>query len=404
MGFSVHNEIVVAEGGVTAWLTILGAWLVFFATLGYLYSFGVYQDFYTRFLLSTHTPGKIAWIGSLQLMMPFFLGAISGKLFDAGYFYVLEISGAIVFTVSLFLSSLVQPQSYYQVFLSQGVGMGLGLGLTFVPTAAIAVHHFKRRRALATGIALSGGAIGSVIFPISIHLIPSIGYAKTVRASACIVLGFLIIGNLLMRTSYPSKDITEKATKPDIKGFFTDPPYLLSNLGALLANFGIFFPMIYLQLYAIQHRIDPNLAFYSISLLNGMGAIGRVGGNFLADMYGPFNVFVPCTIINAGMIFAIFGIKTKEALIVFSIVFGLISGAWLSLSISGLATLARRPDEVGARTGIALAFSSFGALGAAPAQGSLLTDMFLWDKAIIFSGVCALKRVSMLRSMLTRPI
>jgi MFS family permease len=49
--------------------------------------------------------------------------------------------------------------------------MGLGLGLTFVPTASIAVHHFKRRRALATGIALSGGAIGSVIFPISECLI-----------------------------------------------------------------------------------------------------------------------------------------------------------------------------------------------------------------------------------------
>ncbi|KAF8950238.1 hypothetical protein BDZ97DRAFT_1934357 [Flammula alnicola] len=58
----------------------------------------------------------------------------------------------------------------------------------------------------------------------------------------------------------------------------------------------------------------------------------------------------------------------------------------LSLSIACLATLARRPNEVGARTGIALAISSFGALGAAPSQGTLLTDMFLWDKPIIFSG------------------
>jgi hypothetical protein len=42
-----------------------------------------------------------------------------------------------------------------------------------------------------------------------------------------------------------------------------------------------------------------------------------------------------------------------------------------------------------ARTGIALAIGSFGALGAAPTQGSLLTDAFLWHKAIIFSGVRA---------------
>jgi hypothetical protein len=59
-----------------------------------------WSDFYTRFLLSSHSPGKIAWIGSLQLMMPFFLGAVSGKLFDAGHFHVLEVSGGIIFTLS----------------------------------------------------------------------------------------------------------------------------------------------------------------------------------------------------------------------------------------------------------------------------------------------------------------
>jgi hypothetical protein len=59
----------------------------------------------------------------------------------------------------------------------------------------------------------------------------------------------------------------------------------------------------------VQGLGKSNLIFtYQISLLNGMGALGRVGANFLADMYGPFNVFVPCTIINAALIFAIFGV------------------------------------------------------------------------------------------------
>jgi hypothetical protein len=45
--------------------------------------------------------------------------------------------------------------------------MGVGLGFTFVPTVSVTVHHFKRRRALATGVALSGSSTGAVIFPIS---------------------------------------------------------------------------------------------------------------------------------------------------------------------------------------------------------------------------------------------
>lgn len=76
----------------------------------------------------------------------------------------------------------------------------------------------------------------------------------------------------------------------------------------------------------------------------------------------------------------------------------------LSISVASLATLARHPNEVGyvivttrcvlvfhyenrARTGLALALSSFGSLGAAPVQGALLGPEFDWNKPIIFSGV-----------------
>jgi hypothetical protein len=33
-------------------------------------------------------------------MMPFALGIVSGKLFDNGYFHLLQITGGIIFTVS----------------------------------------------------------------------------------------------------------------------------------------------------------------------------------------------------------------------------------------------------------------------------------------------------------------
>jgi MFS family permease len=80
--------------------------------------------------------------------------------------------------------SLAKPHQYYQVrtlllsfgfsglisrkiFLSQGLGMGLGFALIFVPSIAVQSRYYKRRRALATGIILSGNSVGGVIFPIS---------------------------------------------------------------------------------------------------------------------------------------------------------------------------------------------------------------------------------------------
>ncbi|KAJ7468149.1 hypothetical protein FB451DRAFT_1177774 [Mycena latifolia] len=88
----------------------------------YLYSFGVYENFYALKYLNNHSPSSIAyadmsavvvhpncqlyrWIGSFQLMMPFALGLVSGKLFDKGHFYALEITGGLIFTLSFVFRS-----------------------------------------------------------------------------------------------------------------------------------------------------------------------------------------------------------------------------------------------------------------------------------------------------------
>jgi len=52
--------------------------------------------------------------------------------------------------------SLAQPHHFYQNFLAQGVGMGFAMGMMFMPALGIPSHYFKRRRALAMGIVLSG--------------------------------------------------------------------------------------------------------------------------------------------------------------------------------------------------------------------------------------------------------
>jgi hypothetical protein len=45
-----------------------------------------------------------------------------------------------------------------------------------------------------------------------------------------------------------------------------------------------------------------------IAILNASSAIGRVLGNYLADLFGPFNVQVPCTLFTGATIFAVLGV------------------------------------------------------------------------------------------------
>lgn len=61
-----------------------------------------------------------------------------------------------------------------------------------------------------------------------------VGFKKAVQATGYVILGCLVIGNALVRTAYPSKSVSEKVEKPNIIGFFTDPPYVWAVLGYVI--------------------------------------------------------------------------------------------------------------------------------------------------------------------------
>lgn len=56
----------VPDGGTAAWLTVLGCFLAFFASFGFVTGFGVFQAYYEA-VLPTHSSDDISWIGSFQL-------------------------------------------------------------------------------------------------------------------------------------------------------------------------------------------------------------------------------------------------------------------------------------------------------------------------------------------------
>ncbi|KAJ6473856.1 MFS general substrate transporter [Mycena sanguinolenta] len=286
------------------------SWLVLFSTFGFAYAFGVFEDFYVRVYLSDPSPSSISWIGSVQLMLPYFLAPFVGK-----------------------------------IFLAQGIGMGIGIALTFLPSITILSHHFKRHRALASGIALSGSSIGAAIFPIVLKEenllylhIPHLGFATAIRVSGAVLKPCLVVGNLLMRTHLPPKpqrlSIAEAMERA--KSFFADPPYVWCILGFFLGFIGLYFPVVYIQLFSLQHGINPSIAFYSVTMLNASGTLFRLFGTHWADIYGPFTFAVICSL-----------------------------GVWAMLGM-------------------------IGALISAPIQGALLGEGFHWIRPIAFSAVTGL--------------
>lgn len=121
-------------------------------------SFGSFEQFYDQRLLERSSASTNAWISTLSTFLLLICGVLTGPAYDVGYLRVLIVSGSLVTVFALMMLSL--STELYQVFLTHGVLFGLGCGLLYVPSLAMVIQAFQRRRAIAVGLGMSGASIG----------------------------------------------------------------------------------------------------------------------------------------------------------------------------------------------------------------------------------------------------
>jgi len=87
--------------------------------------------------------------------------------------------------VALILLSFLQPGQFWAVFLTQGLLMGLTIAFGVQPALTVVGQHFKKRQALAMGLATTGSSLGGIGFPLMFErLVPIIGFSNALRMAA----------------------------------------------------------------------------------------------------------------------------------------------------------------------------------------------------------------------------
>jgi MFS family permease len=172
-------------------------------TWGFIGTFGVFQSYYATSL--GRPPADISWIGSFQIFLLFFIGTLTGRLTDAGFFRAVFFVGTILQLLGIFSSSFA-GESYWQLFMAQGVCMGLGNGFLFCPSMAIVSTYFSKKRALAIGIVACGSATGGLVFPsVARQLLPTVGFAWTMRTIGFLQLATLVVCNIFFKPRLPPR-------------------------------------------------------------------------------------------------------------------------------------------------------------------------------------------------------
>lgn len=94
------------EGGLQAWLVVLGAWCALLAAPGLMNSIATFQTYIGTHQLSSYDEGTIGWIFSLYSAFTFFCGIYIGPLFDRYGPRWLILPGSICIVASMMLLSV----------------------------------------------------------------------------------------------------------------------------------------------------------------------------------------------------------------------------------------------------------------------------------------------------------
>ncbi|KAK8104506.1 uncharacterized protein PG998_011539 [Apiospora kogelbergensis] len=424
------------DGGLRGWCAVLGSWLFQFSMIGTLTAFGSYQTFYQAHWLPAYSESAIAWVGSTQLFLEFFLGVVGGLLLDGGRWRLAVGGGSLLFAFSFFMLSLCRPGQYAPVFLSQGVGMGVGLGFAFLPLHGIIARHFTRRRSLAMGIITTGTSLGGFAFSVLASKLfnTRLGFAWTVRVCAFIALGCIVLGNLLMseprvkeketlvapantssadmairETKVPLSspeggvgDAAQESAGSDVEAsgaddkprtipqLLRDPAYLAIISSGFIAGLGLYFPMFVIQSFALEHGTSPDIADWLLSIMNLSGVLGRTIPNWLADRYGTLEVYIPCTAVAGGLVIALGACISPGSIIVFSLLYGFFAGSIVSLYFPTVVALDPHVTSAGARLGIACLPVGFAALVGTPIAEVIIGKDNQWWHGVGFAGATEL--------------
>ncbi|KAJ5128854.1 uncharacterized protein N7443_005968 [Penicillium atrosanguineum] len=372
------------DGGLTAWLQVLCMHFTFFNSWGVSNSFSVFEQLYTAELGKSSS--EIAWIGSVQVSLLFFLGAFAGRATDAGYFRIVYTTGAFLQVFGLFMLSLCK--TYWQIFLAQAVCMGLGNGLTFAPGLAIMSSHFARHRAVAVGMAAAGAATGGLIYPVLVDQLlytQQIGFGWTVRAAGLVMLITQMPGLFLYKPRFEAR-----ASGPWIDwSAFKEAPFVFFTLSMFLNFWGLYFAFFFLGNFA-RDRIGVENTMPFILILNGVGIVGRIVPSILGDrLTGKLNILVPLSLSAAIVIFAWIAVDSVGGLYAFTVVYGLVGGAAQSLFPATASTMTPDLRRIGTRIGMILSIVGFATLTGPAIDGVLIQRMNgSFTGAQAFSGSC----------------
>jgi MFS transporter, OFA family, oxalate/formate antiporter len=322
------------------WFVVAGAFAVTFVGFGSAYTFSAFlHSLQTDFAASR---GSVSLVFSLAGFLYFALGIVSGPLADRWGARLLSTLGMVFIGVGLCAASLARTLG--QVYVAYGLGVGLGVGCSYVPALGAVQRWFVRRRGFASGLAVSGIGVGTLVMPpLASFCIGALGWrhAYLVLGLIAAVVGvgaaLLIENDPRHRGLAPDGEALQPGARAELPAGLSVREAMKSRrfislcAACLICSFGIFVPFVHLIPYALDHGVPQASAV----LLLGAVGVGSTAGRFflggLADGLGRERALVLMFVGMAGALLIWMFSTAFWGMTAFALVYGVFYGGFVAV-------------------------------------------------------------------------
>ena len=322
------------------WFVVAGAFAVTFVGFGSAYTFSAFlHSLQTDFAASR---GSVSLVFSLAGFLYFALGIVSGPLADRWGARLLSTLGMVLIGVGLCAASLARTLG--QVYVAYGLGVGLGVGCSYVPALGAVQRWFVKRRGFASGLAVSGIGVGTLVMPpLASFCIGALGWrhAYLVLGLIAVVVGvgaaLLIENDPRDRGLAPDGEALQSGIGAELPAGFSLRQAMRSRrfislyAACLICSFGIFVPFVHLIPYALDHGVPQA----SAALLLGAVGVGSTAGRFflggLADGLGRERALLLMFVGMAGALLIWMFSTAFWGMTVFALVYGVFYGGFVAV-------------------------------------------------------------------------
>ena len=324
---------------------------------------------------------------------------LGGKLTAKLSIRTVVIIGGVILSAGFLLASFVTPDTYWMLWLGDGVMGGTGMGFTYSTTIACAQNWFPEKKGFVTGLIVSALGFGGVIFtPIIESLItgfggPQVGEFNTFRVLSLIFLLVCTIGGFLLKNPPRSESKAAAAAQDDSLSpgqVLRNPRFYMVTLSLMFACMGGLMMIGFAKPIAVAKGL-AEIATIGVLVISMFNSLGRLCWGMISDKLGRITTIL-VLLLGSGILSLLVNFANGYFIYVIIGLIGFFYGGFLSNFPSLTADLFG-PKHMATNYGMVLLGFGLGAIASSYIAGHYKNvaaqDISLMSPAFFIAAGCA---------------